>query len=540
MGKTVGLILALQDKCSPNIKKIADTIGITEKEAKKLNTQINKLSKDLGGKLKGACVAVGAGITTVVATTGVLVSKSMEAGDRIDKMSQKIGLSRQKFQEWDYIMSQSGTDIEKMQVGMKTMSQQMVASTKRGSEAEKMFKRLGVSVKDSKGHFKSQEQAFEEIIRAFQRMPDGIEKANMAQKLFGKTGSDLRPLLNGVRGNVDELKKKFHELGMGMSDEQVDACVKLTDTMDTIKRAFSAFGNQIGADIMPNIQALADELIAHLPQIKAVLTPVIQGLTNAFKFLIEHMDGVIFIATTCLSTFMAFQAISGVIKTIQTLQSVIKAVSLAQGVWNALMIANPIGLIATGIGLLIGGIVLLVKNWDAVKNAFLGFYEKIKPALTIIGNCIKFAFSITPLGVFINGIKLLIQNWDKVTETVKKAIDAVKNFVGIKPKTKIEVKTETKDEAENKDVKVKKNAVGTAFYSGGLTRVNEFGGEIMDLPRGTRIIPNDISEKMAKNESKQDIKIEINIMGNMVGNQEFLNQLTSAFAQKLQVAMAVR
>ena len=482
MGRTIGLIMALQDKCSPNIKKIADKLGITEKEAKKLNTQIGKLSKDLGGKLKGACVAVGAGLSAVVAGAGVLVNKTMEAGDRIDKMSQRIGLSRESFQKWDYVLSQSGTDIEKMQVGMKTMSQQMVSSTKKGSEAEKMFKKLGVSVKDSNGKFKTQEQAFEEVIRAFQKMPDGIEKANMAQKLFGKTGSELRPLLNGVRGNIDELTKKFDELGLGMSDDAVNASVKLKDTIDTIQRAFSAFGNQIGAELMPTIQLLADELINHLPQIKAVLTPVLEGLSNTIKFLIEHFDGVIFVATTCLSTFLAFNAINGVIATIQTLQSVIKAVSLAQGVWNALMLANPIGLIATGIGLLIGVIALLVKNWD------------------------------------------------KVTESVTKAVNAMKKFVGIKGKT--EVKTED-------GTTVKKNAVGTSFYSGGQTRINEFGGEIVDLPQGTRIIPNDISQQIAKN-SGGGITVNVNIMGNMIGNQEFLNQLTDAFARKLQVAMAVR
>lgn len=482
MGRTIGLIMALQDKCSPNIKKIAEKLDITEKEAKKLNTQITKLSKDLGGKLKNACVAVGAGLSAVVATTGVIVNKTMEAGDRIDKMSQKIGLSRDSFQKWDYILSQSGTDIEKMQVGMKTMSQQMVASTKQGSEAQKMFQRLGVSVKDSNGKFKTQEQAFEEVIRAFQKMPDGIEKANMAQKLFGKTGSDLRPLLNGVRGDVDELSKKFVDLGLGMSNDAIDASVKLKDTIDTVQRAFQAFGNQIGAELMPTIQELADELINHLPQIKAVLTPVLHGLTNTFKFLVEHMDAVIFVSTACLSTFMSFKAISGVVVTIQTLQKVIKAVSVAQGIWNALMIANPIGLIATGIGLLIAGIVLLVKNWD------------------------------------------------KVTQAVKKAVDAMKRFVGIKGKT--EVKTEDGTE-------IKKNAVGTSYFSGGKTRINEFGGEIVDLPQGTRIIPNDISQQMAKS-SGGGITVNVNIMGNMVGNQEFLNQLTDAFARKLQVAMAVR
>lgn len=530
MGRTIGLIMALQDKCSPNIKKIANQLNMSEKEAKRLNAQIGKLSKDLGGKLKGACVAVGAGFSAVVAGASVLVNKTMEAGDRIDKMSQKIGLSRDSFQKWDYIMSQSGTDIEKMQVGMKTMSQQMVASTKQGSEAQKMFQRLGVSVKDSNGNFKSQEQAFEEVIRAFQKMPDGIEKANMAQKLFGKTGSDLRPLLNGVRGDIDELSKKFVDLGLGMSDDAINASVKLKDTIDTVQRAFQAFGNQIGAELMPTIQSLADELIAHLPQIKATLTPVLQGLTNTIKFVIEHFKGLSVIASAVLGTMIAYKTISTTIATMQLLTTAIQSAGGAMQLFNAICAMNPIGLIALAVGGLIALLTALVMNWDKVKSAFVALYERMQPALLKIWELIKFAFNLTPLGAFINGIKLIVQNWDKITEAVGKAINAIKKFFHIKGKA--EVKTEDGTE-------IKKNAVGTSYFSGGKTRINEFGGEIVDLPQGTRIIPNDISQQIAKN-SGGGITVNVNIMGNMVGNQEFLNQLTDAFARKLQVAMAVR
>ena len=132
--------------------------------------------------------------------------------------------------------------------------------------------------------------------------------------------------------------------------------------------------------------------------------------------------------------------------------------------------------------------------------------------------------------MFINGIKLLVENWDKVTESIKKAVDAVKNFFKIKGKA--EVKTED-------GTVVKKNAVGTSFYSGGKTKINEFGGEIVDLPTGTRIIPHDVSKQMAKN-SNNGINIQVTVLGNMVGNQEFLNQMANVFAQKLQVAMAIR
>lgn len=482
MGRTIGLIMALQDKCSPNIKKIANQLNMSEKEAKRLNAQIGKLSKDLGGKLKGACVAVGAGFSAVVAGASVLVNKTMEAGDRIDKMSQKIGMSRQAFQEWDYIMSQNGGNVESLQMGYKTLATQMDGVRKGSKDSTAVFQKLGVAVKVSSGHLRSQEDVFNDSIRALQKIQNPTEKAIMAQKLFGKSAQELKPLLNQSAESVDGLRKKANELGLVLGDDAVDASVKLKDTIDTVQRAFQAFGNQIGAELMPTIQSLADELIAHLPQIKATLTPVLQGLTNTIKFVIEHFKGLSVIASAVLGTMIAYKTISTTIATMQLLTTAIQSAGGAMQLFNAIFAMNPIGLIA----LAVGGLIALLTA--------------------------------------------LVMNWDKVTEAVKKAVDAMKRFVGIKGKT--EVKTED-------GTTVKKNAVGTSYYSGGKTRINEFGGEIVDLPQGSRIIPNDISQQMAKN-SGGGITVNVNIMGNMVGNQEFLNQLTDAFARKLQVAMAVR
>ncbi|SOC21995.1 phage tail tape measure protein [Rhodobacter maris] len=44
------------------------------------------------------------------------------------------------------------------------------------------------------------------------------------------------------------------------------------------------------------------------------------------------------------------------------------------------------------------------------------------------------------------------------------------------------------------------NANGTPNWKGGLTRINERGGEIVDLPSGTRIIPHDVSRRMMERE----------------------------------------
>lgn len=42
------------------------------------------------------------------------------------------------------------------------------------------------------------------------------------------------------------------------------------------------------------------------------------------------------------------------------------------------------------------------------------------------------------------------------------------------------------------------NAIGTSYWGGGWTEVNEHGGEIIDLPQGSRVYPHATTMKMLK------------------------------------------
>lgn len=81
-------------------------------------------------------------------------------------------------------------------------------------------------------------------------------------------------------------------------------------------------------------------------------------------------------------------------------------------------------------------------------------------------------------------------------------------------------------------------AGGTNYFAGGLTHVNEVGGEIMNLPRGTQIIPHDISKKMAANTNSNNISVNLNIGGNVVGNDEFIDQIGEAITSRVQLALS--
>jgi phage-related protein len=257
-------IANLMVKLGLNAKDFEKGVSSATKKSSKLKTGLMTVGKVAAGVAAGAA-AVGTGMFAAA-------NKFASAADRVDKLSQRLGISRQAFQEWDFILSQSGVSIDSMQNGLRTLAKRMGEAANGTGKGAEAFARLGISVYDSNGALKSQEEVFEEVVRALQGMEEGIEKANIAQELFGRNGQELLPLLNAKGGTIDELKQKAHELGLVMSDEMIDAGVLFTDTMDQAKRAMQAIFYSVAAEILPIFQALLDWVLKHLPSIKSVFS----------------------------------------------------------------------------------------------------------------------------------------------------------------------------------------------------------------------------------------------------------------------------
>lgn len=488
MGKTIGLILALEDKCSPQLNKIADKLGLTEKEAKNLHNRVDKLNKQLGKGIKEAAKIAGVGLAAMTAASAVLITKTVEAGDRIDKMSQKMQMSRKTFQELDYVFSQNGSNIEMMSASMTKLSKNITEVRKGNKNAIETFKQLGVSIKDSRGQIRKSEDIFLDIISSLQKMPDNANRAALAMIIFGKSASELAPLLNSGAKSVDDLRKKFNDLGLGMSDKSIDSAVKFKDSMDTISRSLQGAGFEIAGEFLPSVQKVADTIIANMPKIKATVTPVIKGILDIVNATISSINIWMPVLTGVVVGFGAFKVVSGVIASIKILKTAIDAVRISQGIWNAVMLANPVGAIAVGVGALVGGVILLWKNWD------------------------------------------------KVTGFVKKAFEAIKNVVALaKPLADVFNKSEKVAGTSAGANKISKHATGTMFAPGGLSLVGENGPELLNLPRGSQVFNN----HETKNMMSKDITINLNIGGNVIGNDDFIAQVSNVLGRQLATALAV-
>lgn len=265
-----GTILIDNRTANESIHRTGD---LAEKTGEKFLGAAGKAQKaggsftDFANKAGNMALKVQAAIVAVQTTIFAFAQSTASTADRVDKLSQKLGMSRQAFQEWDYVLAQNGASIEQLQVGMKTMTKRMEEAAKGAGVGAEGFKKLGVVATDTKGKLKSQEQMFEELVKALTKMPDGIEKSKLAFELFGKAGTELLPMLNGTSDSIEELKKRAHELGLVLGDETVDAGVKLGDTIDDVKKSFEGIKNKIGAEVMPQVQRFLDEILKRLPRI---------------------------------------------------------------------------------------------------------------------------------------------------------------------------------------------------------------------------------------------------------------------------------
>lgn len=315
----------------------------------------------------------------------------------------------------------------------------------------------------------------------------------------------------------------------------------------------------IGEKLMNIKGQLADLLIQHMPQIQEAALNLVtrvgqwiennkETISNAFdtimkvgkfafetiggaiSFFIQNANWLIPVLAGVVGGFAAFNIISTIVPIFSGLITVIRGAATAGGILNAVMAANPFGLIAAAIGVVITIIGLLIAKWDQVKatvqvvvEKVVGFITTLKDAIVQLATEIKDGIvgAFTWVKEKVSGVF----DWfgDKIggiVDGIKSIPDKIKGFFGF-------------GDAGG-------HATGTPYFKGGATRINEGGrGEIVDLPNGTRIIPHDVAKKAAQAGSAPSVVVNLTIQGNVIGNRQYMEQTGDYIAKKILAAQGV-
>lgn len=250
---------------------------------------------------------------------------------------------------------------------------------------------------------------------------------NLLKPLLSWTGGAIVSVINGV---ADALSK----VGNWMSENQgvVDTMVaslgiffglwKLTELLAFIQMSggvVAAFNLMTGSIVKNTAAKLIDKAeTIYLTALYAKDFVVALGkstaalVTNAAKW----------VANTAATVASKVALVASTVA--------IKAVTAAQWLWNAAMTANPIGLVIAAIVALIAIVVLLVKNWDTVKEVGKKCWEGIKNAWNAAGTWFKEKI-VTPIANFFSNMWNGLKNGaSSAWSGIKSVFSSVGNFFG--------------------------------------------------------------------------------------------------------------
>ena len=146
------------------------------------------------------------------------------------------------------------------------------------------------------------------------------------------------------------------------------------------------------------------------------------------------------------------------------------------------------------------------KAWQGMKKIFYGVFEALP------------GIAKKPLNALISLLNLAISGINKLSFTVPDWVPGIggKGFGGFNIP------------------KISQLAKGTQNWKGGIVQINEKGGEIVDLPRGTRVYPHDQSVRMAKTEGTKIYRFEKIADTVIVRKDEDIDAIVDKIVDKLE------
>lgn len=178
------------------------------------------------------------------------IQNTLDFADSLSKMSQKVGVSVDAL----YAMQAAGKLAD---VNLETLEKSLLKFNKGLGSAElgtgntaNALKNLGISLKDSAGHLKTSDQYLFEVADRFKEMPNGIAKSTLAMELFGKSGAEMIPLLNGG----SEALKEYSGI---INTDTAQAAERFNDSMTKIGLSAETSATKILTGMLPTIESLS-------------------------------------------------------------------------------------------------------------------------------------------------------------------------------------------------------------------------------------------------------------------------------------------
>ena len=576
---------ALQ-KCTEYAYTLSDTFGVDVAESTRA---ADSLIKNYGVSAREAFNLMTQGMQSGL-------NFSDELFDNIDEYSvqfKKLGLDAEDMFSVFANGAQNGAfNLDKIGDAVKEFSIRAIDgsdTTKQGFEAlgmnaDEMAQKFGAGGKTAK-------EAFNEVIEGLASMDDPVAQSAAGVNLFGTMWEDLGPQVITSMSTASDAIDKSRESVEGLVNVKYDT---LSGALGGLWRTIQVdvlqpIGNQLIPYVTKGISAIqkftdkwnklgptTQKTVVKFAAVAASVGPVLMGFGKI---------------STGISTMISnFGKIGGAIMRLT-------GASGFSGI--AKIMTGPFGIAAAAVA---AAAILIYKNWDRIapilqkiEQRFADFWKTVQPQLEPFINLVKEVASylketLEPvfkivwkaagdyvvkffddvsviidgvLGVFEGVITFLTGvfqgNWEKAWNGIVQAVGSIFGTLESLVKTPLNAVINLVNKAIGAINKISVDlpsavggghigfniptiptlAKGTDYWQGGIVQISEKGGEIVDLPTGSRVYPHDESVRIARQDGRKNYSIAIAKLADsiVVREEADIDKIAEAIVKRIEQAI---
>ena len=395
------------------------------------------------GQLVGKIAAIGAGVAAAAGAVALgsweMIKSFTDAASEVNDLSQSLGVSAERLQEWRFAAAQNGVDAELLDKSVGILSKNLGKAFKGKGPAE-LLGALGVKLKDAHGKFRVVDDILPDIAEGLSKVKNPALKAAAAAELFGKGGVKLLATLNGGKKGLADYAKEARQLGAVIDNDTIAATDDFGDNMDRLKTAMTGVRNSIGSALLPvlnelvlkmtsgikdNIprikawaQAFAEKLPGTLRQIRDIIVELgakLRPLGVAIGWLVDHFGAANVIMAAVATALAVFLVPS------------IYATATAFYALGVAILTTPVGWILAGIVAIAAAAYLIYKNWGPISKFFSTWWDAVKRVFSAVGDFFSgiwddvkagfkdgFILGILRMLVTLNPVNLIIRAFTKL------------------------------------------------------------------------------------------------------------------------------
>lgn len=204
---------------------------------------------ELAGKALGL---IGVGLS-VSAFTG-FIRNAIDAADALDEMSGRVGVGAKELSGLQLAYKQAGMGNEAMASSLAKLSREM-------SEGNAGLRALGVNTRNADGSLRGTTAVLKDVADKFTTLEDGAAKTALAVEIFGKSGTEMVPLLNSGSEGIAQMIAMAEKLGLVIEDSPAAQAGQFNDTLELLGLGVQGVGSRIAAQLLPTLTNLTGSFL---------------------------------------------------------------------------------------------------------------------------------------------------------------------------------------------------------------------------------------------------------------------------------------